>query len=168
MEGIDRNPLIRKDSQADTQRMEWTSKPRVQPELQSFWQSIAKHSEIAKDSFVLDSLKQLESSCDDAPLSVPEADVFESPTAIFCYVNLPGCDPTSLQVVVRPQVVRMSGFWGSPQQDLSLGWSMHRQERPRGRFAKTIQLPEVANIEELHCVFEAGVLRLRIGKYLDS
>ena len=168
MEGLNRNPLIRKKASQEGRPAHWSSESGSPSELQSFWQSISQHSDIANDSFLLDSLRQLGSSSEGEALSVPDADVFEGQQAICCYVNLPGCDPASLQIVLRHRLVRLSGTWRSPKQEATLDWRTTRQERPRGRFTKTIRLPETANIEDVNCSFEGGVLTLRLEKFLDA
>lgn len=91
----------------------------------------------------------------------PAVNVYESPEAYGLEAELPGVAAQDLELTVEGDVVTISG--ARKGEELK-GAAYHRQERPVGRFARSLRLPARLDAEHVEAHYENGVLTARIAK----
>jgi HSP20 family protein len=73
------------------------------------------------------------------PVWEPALDIFESDTAIWIVVALPGVDPARIHLSVEGRALVVSGERSRPQSCVHL--AVRRLEIPHGRFERRVELP---------------------------
>jgi len=92
----------------------------------------------------------------------PAVNVWADEHALFVETDLPGIDPSKLDVSVtegnrltiqgeRPEVNLPNAVW-------------HRQERGHGTFVRELTLPTLVDADKVEARYEQGVLRLTLPK----
>jgi HSP20 family protein len=97
---------------------------------------------------------------------VPAIDVFETPEKIVMKLELAGIDPEDVDVSVEDSTLTVSGerrFSSEVTEE-----SYHRVERRYGRFARSIGLPQTANVDEVEAAFDKGVLTIEVPKMEEA
>lgn len=98
----------------------------------------------------------------DAPSWTPPVDVIESENQYELLVELPGVNGNEVKVVVRENVLSLSGE--RPAVPLAEGSRSHLSERRHGSFQRRFALPKDANGEQVRAEFRNGLLTVSIPK----
>ena len=97
---------------------------------------------------------------------VPAIDVYETPDKIVLKLELAGIDPEDVDVSVEDSTLTVTGerrFSAEVNEE-----SYHRVERRYGRFARSIGLPQTANVEAVEATFDKGVLTVEVPKMEEA
>ena len=96
-------------------------------------------------------------------VAAPVLNVWEEENALFVEADLPGVDPAKLDVTVTEgNQLTIQGERAAPEIQ---GAVWVRQERPSGRFIRTIELPVLVNADKVEAKYEQGVLKLTLPKH---
>ncbi|HEX6331236.1 MAG TPA: Hsp20/alpha crystallin family protein [Actinomycetota bacterium] len=93
---------------------------------------------------------------------MPAMDVYETEEAIVATLELPGIDPSSVEVSVEDSTLTISGsreFSSEVKEE-----AFHRVERRYGSFTRAITLPQTADLEKVDARFDKGVLTVEVPK----
>lgn len=93
---------------------------------------------------------------------VPALDVKETSDRFEVTVDLPGLDPTDVNVTYEDGMLTVSGKRQFQEEEKGDTW--HRIERGFGTFARSIRLPQTADPERIEASFDKGVLRISVPK----
>lgn len=94
----------------------------------------------------------------------PAINVGSTPEAVIIHAFAPGIDPAKLDVQVDRGVLTISGERASAGPEGSEKLSMYANERPSGRFRRTVSLSDDADPEQVEAVYRDGVLRISVGR----
>ncbi|MBX9626351.1 MAG: Hsp20/alpha crystallin family protein [Gemmataceae bacterium] len=98
-----------------------------------------------------------------AGVSGPLLNVWEDADALYVEADLPGIDPVKLDVTVTEgNTLTVQGERAAPEV-AAAAWV--RQERPAGKFARTVGLPALVDADKVEARYENGVLRLTLPKH---
>lgn len=93
----------------------------------------------------------------------PAVNLYETPDAYILTAELPGLEPSDIQVSIEGSAVTVYGErridYGS-REDTSL----HRRERQVGSFRRAFELPAAIDADKVEAVHRNGVLMLRLPK----
>ena len=92
----------------------------------------------------------------------PPLDVAEAPDAFVIRIEVPGVDKEKVELSVERGIFAVRG--DRPPEPKAEGETCLRAERPAGRFARSLTLPESADPDAVTAVYRDGVLEVRIGK----
>jgi HSP20 family protein len=88
-------------------------------------------------------------------------DVYQTTDTVVVDAVLPGVKPEEVEITVEGNVLTISGDTSSMIPDRE---GLLLQEIRRGRFVRTLNLPEGLEAEKASATFEDGILTLRIPK----
>lgn len=95
----------------------------------------------------------------------PAVNVYASAEGYVLVAELPGVDANALDVTTEGHHVTMRGERRIAYEgDVDI----HRQERRQGRFRRTFELPEDADVSKVEALYRNGILMLRIPKAESS
>lgn len=92
----------------------------------------------------------------------PAVDIREEAERFVILADVPGVDPTSIEVSMEKNVLSLSGKRG--QSELVDGSRLARAERGQGSFERRFVLPENVDAEAITALGRHGVLELTIPK----
>jgi HSP20 family protein len=93
----------------------------------------------------------------------PLLNVWEEEAALFVEADLPGIDAAKLDITVTEgNHLTIQGERAAP--DIK-GAVWVRQERPSGRFIRTVELPSLVDADKVEATYEHGVLKLTLPKH---
>jgi HSP20 family protein len=95
----------------------------------------------------------------------PAVRVLTNEDGALLVAPLPGVDPSEIEVTVSGDSVTLKGGRDTAQPGEQRTW--HRNERPSGRFARTITLPFDLDAEKVEASFLNGILEVRLPR-VDS
>jgi HSP20 family protein len=87
-------------------------------------------------------------------------DVYTTPTEIVIMASVPGLSPQEVKVVLENNTLTIRGELPSPLQDVEYIF----QERPYGRFSRSLTLNVPVDNENIEATFKDGLLTLRLPK----
>jgi len=88
--------------------------------------------------------------------------VWEDEHGLYAEADLPGLNPTSLDVfVTEGNQLTIQGERKAPEIN---GASWVRQERPFGQFTRVVGLPALVDADKVEATYEHGVLRVTLPK----
>jgi len=93
---------------------------------------------------------------------VPPLDIYETEDKYVITVELPGVEPESVDVSVEDQTLTVKGersFYREVPDE-----AFHRVERHYGAFARSLTLPQSADVEKIGASFDKGVLTIEVPK----
>lgn len=91
----------------------------------------------------------------------PPVDVYETPEELLVIVEVPGVDPSSLDLAVTGNVLSLKGI----KQAGDLPEPMLRvRERAFGGFHRQVTLPNEVDFDRAEAAVDQGVLRVRLPK----
>jgi HSP20 family protein len=93
---------------------------------------------------------------------MPAADVYEEAELYVVALDLPGVDRSALEIDIENNQLLIRG------NRTSNGRAEHRNERPRGKFARTFDLPPSIDQKRIEAEYKDGVLYVRIGKRIEQ
>jgi HSP20 family molecular chaperone IbpA len=100
----------------------------------------------------------------DGALSLP-VDVREHPAEYTVVADLPGVEPTTVEVTVDGDVLTITG---ARRERLDTGGVPVRLERPTGNLRRSLRLPAGCDGTKIHTRFRDGVLEIAVPKRLSS
>ena len=92
----------------------------------------------------------------------PAVDVVESDEEILVVADLPGVEPSSVDVSLAGNLLTISG--DKPATESEEGQTVHTAERLHGSFSCSIPMPVAVNPDSVAAETSNGVLRIRLGK----
>jgi HSP20 family protein len=92
----------------------------------------------------------------------PPVDVVESAENVQVFVNLPGVDPHTVEVLLSGNMLNLRG--DVPRVHLPAGEKIHRRERFTGTFARSIPLPAPVDPDKVVAEARNGVLTVTLSK----
>ena len=93
----------------------------------------------------------------------PHLNVWEDEHALFVEAELPGIDPSKIDVTVTEgNKLTIRGERPAPE---IAGATWVRQERPSGEFTREIGLPALVDSDKVEARYELGVLKLKLPKH---
>lgn len=98
-----------------------------------------------------------------APLHAPEfpaMNAYANQDGVVLTAELPGVDPERLDIAVHRDTLTLRGERPGEADEAKL----HRRERLRGKFLRTLGLPFMVDPEKVEARFENGVLRLTLQR----
>jgi HSP20 family protein len=87
----------------------------------------------------------------------PPINVFQQGDDILAIIELPGVDKNDLQIQAKENTIRISGRMFVDYPD---GVSVHRRERMRGEFDRTLSLPVELDPDRIKADYQDGILTL--------
>lgn len=100
-----------------------------------------------------------------SPVWVPPMDVAERADAYLMYIELPGVDPSQVELHFEQNVLSIRGSKGSsfdPKADGEL--RLHARERVNGSFERNVRLPEFVDGDHIEATFRNGLLSVVVPK----
>lgn len=92
----------------------------------------------------------------------PPADIHETDNELVVTADLPGVDPTSIDVRVENNVLSITGE--RKFQETSENGNLHRVERMYGAFARSFTLSTPIDTEKIQANYRDGVLKITLPK----
>jgi len=93
-------------------------------------------------------------------------DLAESDEEVVVRTELPGVDPSEVEVNVSGTTLTISGE--KKQESEEKGRNYHYAERQFGSFSRSIQLPACVDPDKVDATFKNGVLTIAIAKKPDT
>ena len=87
----------------------------------------------------------------------PPINVFRQGHDVLAVIELPGVDKNDLQIQAKNNTIRISGRKAVTYPE---GVSLHRRERMRGEFDRTITLPVQIDADHIKAEYRDGILAL--------
>jgi HSP20 family protein len=99
------------------------------------------------------------------PTFVPPTDIFETKGAVVMFLEMPGADPSSLDVTLDSRALTVSAKSpSSPPQ----GYALVDAEYRDGGYERSFSLSDQIDGDHVDAVFKDGVLRLTLPKASPS
>ncbi len=92
----------------------------------------------------------------------PGVDVIETADSVLVDVELPGIDPSTVDITLAGNMLTIKGV--APVKPSLEGQTIHLVERRQGTFERSIPLPAPADPEKVSAEASLGVLHVRIAK----
>jgi HSP20 family protein len=92
----------------------------------------------------------------------PPVNVFEDQDGTVIIAELPGLDPTKIEISGQGRTLTLRGARKRDEGMNASGY--HRRERPFGEFSRSIQLSDDLDMSKATAKYEFGVLTLRVPK----
>ena len=93
---------------------------------------------------------------------VPAVDIYEEAARYVVEADLPGIDPTAIEITVDGNILTIKGE--RRQAEITEDTSLQRAERPRGPFERSFKLPKSVANDGFSAEYQNGVLRVAIPK----
>ena len=91
----------------------------------------------------------------------PPVNIFRDEAGLVFHVVVPGVDPGQLRVDTNGRTLKISA---KVEDAAPAGASYHRRERWFGEFARSFQLPEDVDTENIEASYQLGILKVRLPK----
>ena len=91
----------------------------------------------------------------------PPVDVFEMAAEFLVIVEVPGAEPSSIDVAAAGNVLTLKGVKETPTPPEP---QIHVRERNYGAFHRQITLPNEVDFDKAEATIELGVLKIRLPK----
>ena len=96
---------------------------------------------------------------------VPALDVVETPDAYFVHAELPGVDPSQVEVRFERNTLTIAGTKPSLLPSAEKGeYRVYTAERVAGTFERAVRLPEFVDSDRIEAAFSNGVLSVAVPK----
>jgi HSP20 family protein len=92
----------------------------------------------------------------------PAVNVWSGEEGLAVAAELPGIDPKDLDVALDGDRLTIKG--NRPAPEAKEGRVLHLQERGRGEFARTFQLPYAVDADKVEARYEKGILHLTLPR----
>jgi len=96
------------------------------------------------------------------PGEFPAVNIWIGDEGVILTTEVPGLNPEDIDISVVGQTVTISGNREAENVDQETRY--HRQERPVGKFARSIELPFMVNANQVQATFENGVLYIKMPR----
>lgn len=91
----------------------------------------------------------------------PPVDVYETAAEFLVSVEVPGVEPSSIDVAAAGNVLTLKGVKEAPTPPEP---QIHVRERNFGAFHRQITLPNEVDLDKAEATIEQGVLKIRLAK----
>jgi HSP20 family protein len=95
----------------------------------------------------------------------PRAALWDNGSALTLMAELPGLSEKDVKLTVNADVLSLEGERRTPAPE---GFSVHRQERPAARFARSFAFPCKVDVERTTATVRDGVLTVSLPKAAES
>ena len=92
----------------------------------------------------------------------PATNVWQGEDAVAITAELPGVDPSDVDISVKDNLLTIAGERKAPEVPETARW--HRNERHYGKFSRSLRLPFPASDEKVEARMSNGVLRVVVGR----
>jgi HSP20 family protein len=92
----------------------------------------------------------------------PPVDIWTSQDGVVVTAELPGVDPSELEISAMRDTLTIRGERRAPVVDANRSW--HRRERGTGKFSRTIELPHMIDTDSVDASCRDGVLRIGLKR----
>jgi HSP20 family protein len=92
----------------------------------------------------------------------PAINLWQGTDSAALTAELPGVDPSDIDISVKEDVVTITGERKPPATDEQTVW--HRRERPYGRFGRVVQLPFRVDRDRVEARIQDGVLQIELHR----
>lgn len=92
----------------------------------------------------------------------PAINMWQGDEAVAITAELPGIQPSDVEITVQDNVLTLSGERRAPDVPDDARW--HRNERAFGKFSRSVRLPFPASDDRVEARFQDGVLRIIVGR----
>ena len=99
---------------------------------------------------------------DGGPTFIPAADIFETKDAIVLFLEMPGANPDSLNVMLEGRALDVSARSTPPT--IPPGYALTYGEYRDGNYERAFTLSDEVDRDRIDAVFKDGVLRLTLPK----
>lgn len=96
--------------------------------------------------------------------TAPAVNVWADENSIYVESELPGLDAGDVELLVTGRQLTLRGERKPPVVEKGV-W--HRQERPYGKFQRTLELPVDVDAAAVEASFQNGVLRVKLPKHAE-
>jgi HSP20 family protein len=97
-------------------------------------------------------------------LWVPAMDVAEKPDAYLINVELPGVDPSQVDINFEQNVLTLRGTKPSSFDAANGEYRVYTAERVSGEFERAVRLPDFVDSERIEASYAHGLLRITVPK----
>jgi len=97
---------------------------------------------------------------------MPAVDVRETEKEVLVDAELPGIDPTEVELHIESGALHLCGERRREEEQKADG--VCRVERYHGRFERYLPLPDSIDANDVNAEYKNGVLKVRIGKRPDA
>lgn len=97
---------------------------------------------------------------------MPKIDVKAQGDDVIVHAELPGIDPADVDIEITDGVLSIKGERRAEETAEGEGWLI--RESSRGRFERSIALPEGVAPEEVHADYRDGILEIHVPKALEA
>ncbi len=97
------------------------------------------------------------------PGEFPAVNIWTGEEGAILTTEVPGLNPEDIDISVVGQTVTISGD-RQPEHMNSEETRYHRQERPLGKFVRSIELPFMVDANQVQATFENGVLYIKMPR----
>lgn len=97
---------------------------------------------------------------------IPAAEVIETPQAYVLHLEVPGIDPSMIDVTLTGEVLTVRGEKRATEKSDSDAWLFN--ERASGSFERVFTLPSVASAKDIQAEARHGVLTIRVPKAKEA
>ena len=87
-------------------------------------------------------------------------DAYTTADEVVVIASIPGVDPQDVEITLEGETLTIQGELPAPREDVNY----ILQERPYGKFARTLALNVPVDVDAAEATFQNGVLTLRIPK----
>lgn len=92
----------------------------------------------------------------------PPVNIFDERDGVVIVAEIPGLDPAGIEISGAAHTLTISGE--RKRESATDGAAYHRQERPYGKFSRSIQLPEDLDVDKATARYESGILTVHVPK----
>lgn len=92
----------------------------------------------------------------------PAVNVWQGDDAVAITAELPGVEPTDIDISVKDNALTITGERKAPQVPEGARW--HRNERGYGKFTRAVRLPFAASDDKVEARMSNGILRIVVGR----
>ena len=92
----------------------------------------------------------------------PAVNVWQGDEAVAVTAELPGIEPSDIDISVKDNVLTISGERKAPEVPEGARW--HRNERSYGKYSRAVRLPYAASDDTVEARMTNGVLRVVVGR----
>lgn len=96
--------------------------------------------------------------------AVPPVNVWASEQGLEIEAELPGVDPSAVEITVRDDELALKGTVESGAATDRKPEVYHRRERPAGAFARSIQLPYRVASDKVKAAYRNGILHISVPR----
>jgi len=111
-------------------------------------------------------LRRLFEDANLAPLTVPNADVYETDDEFVVELEVPGFAEKELEIEVTDHMLRVTGERAETKEEEKKDFQLH--ERLEARFERRFTLPAEADMKKVTASFGKGVLEIHAAKAKEA